>query len=77
MDIDDSTTQTDDSDVLPNNFNTIIGYIEDIVISDSFQVSNLSILTLNYISIWWFLFVGNSNKLFGWELCAFHQWRGE
>lgn len=51
MDIDDSTTQTDDSDVLPNNFNTIIGYIEDIVISDSFQVSNLSILTLNYISI--------------------------
>lgn len=48
MDSEEIITQTDDSDLPSNDFNTIIGYIEDIVISDSFQVRHWHIdLELN------------------------------
>lgn len=48
MDFEEIITQTEHSDAQTNDFNTIIGYIEDIVISDSFQVRHWN-MTLNRI----------------------------
>lgn len=48
MNFDEIITQTDNSDAQVNGFNTIIGYIEDIVISDSFKVRHWH-LTLYHI----------------------------
>lgn len=52
MDTDDSVTQTDETHAPSSDFNTIIGCIEDIVISDNFQVSCKNIVKLELFLIW-------------------------
>lgn len=60
---DEDAGQTDVSDVPSTNFNTIIGYIEDIVISANFQVRNKPFDLQPIVNWIHFFFKGTSKRL--------------
>lgn len=47
IELDEDMVQTDGCEPTTNDFNSMIGHIEDIVISDSFQVNIFMSVTLN------------------------------
>lgn len=84
IELDEDVVQSEGCDLTTTDFNSIIGHIEDIVISERFQVSThfkdyyQQVLNCLRFSLFWtFCFKGTSNGFLGEELYALHEWRGK